>query len=177
VATWVVDAANVIGARPDGWWRDRPGAAGRLHGHLLRLLSRPDWPVSGDETVRPAAVVLVLEGAARAGVAAGTALPTTAPPATAPPTAPPAPGDPPRQSAGTATAAPGGGNARRAAREVSIAVVHAPGSGDDAIVAAARAAAPPVVVFTSDRELGTRLTALGAEVRGAGALWALLDRP
>src|SRR5262249_25657402 len=26
----VVDAANVVGSRPDGWWRDRAGAAGRL---------------------------------------------------------------------------------------------------------------------------------------------------
>ncbi len=26
----VVDAANVIGSRPDGWWRDRAGAAERL---------------------------------------------------------------------------------------------------------------------------------------------------
>ncbi|MCD1269858.1 NUDIX domain-containing protein [Microbacterium sp. MEC084] len=26
----VVDAANVIGSVPDGWWRDRPGAATRL---------------------------------------------------------------------------------------------------------------------------------------------------
>jgi 8-oxo-dGTP diphosphatase len=26
----VVDAANVIGSVPDGWWRDRAGAAGRL---------------------------------------------------------------------------------------------------------------------------------------------------
>src|SRR5829696_7110454 len=26
----VVDASNVIGARPDGWWRDRAGAARRL---------------------------------------------------------------------------------------------------------------------------------------------------
>lgn len=23
---WIVDAMNVIGARPDGWWRDRAGA-------------------------------------------------------------------------------------------------------------------------------------------------------
>ena len=28
--TVVVDAANVVGSRPDGWWRDRPGAARRL---------------------------------------------------------------------------------------------------------------------------------------------------
>jgi len=27
---WIVDANNVIGARPDGWWRDRAGAARRL---------------------------------------------------------------------------------------------------------------------------------------------------
>ena len=27
---WVIDASNVIGSRPDGWWRDRPGAARRL---------------------------------------------------------------------------------------------------------------------------------------------------
>jgi predicted RNA-binding protein with PIN domain len=26
----IVDAMNVIGARPDGWWRDRAGAARRL---------------------------------------------------------------------------------------------------------------------------------------------------
>lgn len=28
--TLVVDGHNVIGTRPDGWWRDRPGAARRL---------------------------------------------------------------------------------------------------------------------------------------------------
>jgi uncharacterized protein YaiI (UPF0178 family) len=27
---WFVDASNVIGSRPDGWWRDRAGAARRL---------------------------------------------------------------------------------------------------------------------------------------------------
>jgi len=26
----MIDASNVIGARPDGWWRDREGAARRL---------------------------------------------------------------------------------------------------------------------------------------------------
>jgi 8-oxo-dGTP diphosphatase len=26
----LIDAANVIGSRPDGWWRDRPGAARRF---------------------------------------------------------------------------------------------------------------------------------------------------
>src|SRR5262245_7872413 len=23
---WIVDGMNVIGSKPDGWWRDRPGA-------------------------------------------------------------------------------------------------------------------------------------------------------
>ena len=55
----VVDAANVVGARADGWWKDRPGAARRLHEELLVA------DVPGDE------VVLVLEGAAKAGVRAG----------------------------------------------------------------------------------------------------------
>ena len=27
---WFIDASNVIGSRPDGWWRDRDGAARRL---------------------------------------------------------------------------------------------------------------------------------------------------
>ena len=55
----VVDAANVVGARPDGWWKDRAGAAGRLHDALLHA----DLP--HDE------VVLVLEGQAKQGVPAG----------------------------------------------------------------------------------------------------------
>ena len=31
---WIVDASNVIGAKPDGWWRDREAAARRLLGDL-----------------------------------------------------------------------------------------------------------------------------------------------
>jgi predicted RNA-binding protein with PIN domain len=30
VTRWIVDGMNVIGARPDGWWRDRDGAMRRL---------------------------------------------------------------------------------------------------------------------------------------------------
>jgi predicted RNA-binding protein with PIN domain len=33
----VVDGMNVIGARPDGWWRDRPGATRRLLTRLQAL--------------------------------------------------------------------------------------------------------------------------------------------
>ena len=38
--TIIVDAANVMGSRADGWWRDRPGAAARLYGELAALASR-----------------------------------------------------------------------------------------------------------------------------------------
>ena len=58
--TVVVDGANVMGSRPDGWWRDRAGAAGRLHADLVRIAERePDREF-----------VLVLEGAARAATVA-----------------------------------------------------------------------------------------------------------
>jgi uncharacterized protein YaiI (UPF0178 family) len=33
----VVDASNVVGARPDGWWRDRAGATRRLRDALVRF--------------------------------------------------------------------------------------------------------------------------------------------
>jgi predicted RNA-binding protein with PIN domain len=39
VSHLVVDGMNVIGSRPDGWWRDRPAAARRLHERLARLAS------------------------------------------------------------------------------------------------------------------------------------------
>lgn len=56
----IVDGANVVGSRPDGWWRDRAGAAWRLHD----ALSTTDL-AGRDE------VVLVLEGDARRGRRAG----------------------------------------------------------------------------------------------------------
>ncbi len=36
----VVDAANVVGSRPDGWWRDRAGATVRLRDGLSALATR-----------------------------------------------------------------------------------------------------------------------------------------
>lgn len=60
----VVDAANVVGSRPDGWWRDRPAAAARLRGELEAATGRAvSW------RGRPhllAYVEMVVEGAARA---------------------------------------------------------------------------------------------------------------
>jgi uncharacterized protein YaiI (UPF0178 family) len=43
--TWVVDASNVIGSRPDGWWRDRAGAARRLVGQLDAFAAATGEPV------------------------------------------------------------------------------------------------------------------------------------
>jgi len=37
VTRWLVDGMNVIGSRPDGWWRDRRGAMRRLVRELERL--------------------------------------------------------------------------------------------------------------------------------------------
>lgn len=56
----VVDAANVVGSKPDGWWRDRAGATARLRDALIPLPAAglPDLP-------GPVEVVLVVEGRAR----------------------------------------------------------------------------------------------------------------
>ena len=122
----VVDAANVIGSRPDGWWRDRAGAARRLCDSVAAV----DW--GHDE------VVLVVEGRARGGLSPG--------------------------------------------RDGSVRIVHADGSGDDAIVeevarqVAGHATSSEkchVVVVTADRELRARVEAAGATTRSPR--W-LLDR-
>ena len=43
--TWVIDASNVIGSRPDGWWRDRAGATRRLVERLDRFAGERGEPV------------------------------------------------------------------------------------------------------------------------------------
>ena len=37
MARWLVDGMNVIGSRPDGWWRDRRAAKRRLLEELEKL--------------------------------------------------------------------------------------------------------------------------------------------
>lgn len=58
----IIDAANVVGSTPDGWWRDRRGATRRLRDRLGNLahhgLAR--WPQPP-----PLTVILVAEGKAR----------------------------------------------------------------------------------------------------------------
>ena len=60
----LIDAANVVGSRPDGWWRDRAGATRGLVERVRAstIAGRLDPPV-----------VVVVEGAARPGVPQGAA--------------------------------------------------------------------------------------------------------
>jgi nicotinic acid mononucleotide adenylyltransferase/predicted RNA-binding protein with PIN domain len=56
----IVDGNNVIGSRPDGWWRDREGASRRLVEQLQALARR-----TGDR------IAVVLDGRPLAGLAEG----------------------------------------------------------------------------------------------------------
>jgi hypothetical protein len=64
----LVDVANTVGARPDGWWRDRAGATARL---LARLAALPGRELPGPDggVVRCPEVVAVVEGQGRAAPA------------------------------------------------------------------------------------------------------------
>lgn len=135
--TLIVDAANVMGARPDGWWRDRAAAAGRLHAELTAL-------GSGGLVALPAElglpalhrwypeIILVVEGAARA----------------------------------IASPAAAGGDPVAVAGGQPVAVVAAPSSGDDTIAQLAATAGGPRLVVTADRELRRRCESAGATVTG-----------
>ncbi len=176
--TLIVDGANVVGSRPDGWWRDRAGAAVRLYDELAGLAERGAAGIpaaqlaTGEDGEAPAspeqagtgpaspeqagtgqasqqdgpqtvAVVLVLEGAAKAAAA--------------------------RIAARTA------GTSRDPAGDVgTVQVVSAPGSGDDEIVRLARSQPGQRIVVTSDRELRRRSVAAGAQVAGPSWLRAQL---
>jgi 8-oxo-dGTP diphosphatase len=155
--TIVVDVANVMGSRPDGWWRDRAGAAVRLHAQIARLAASGGaiLPPAGNDEDAPAedtpAFVLVLEGAARAAISR---LPAA---------------DPGETGAARTDAA-----RTDASRPGEVRVVEASGSGDDAIVAVVRELPGRRVVVTADRELRARCVAAGAEILGPGWLLDLL---
>ncbi|MDQ0742779.1 8-oxo-dGTP diphosphatase [Clavibacter sp. B3I6] len=145
--TLVVDTANLLGSRPDGWWRDRAGSTTRLLAELDALardgLPAADLDLPGD--VRWPDVVAVVEGAAR-----DAALPEV--PATDP--------------ALPVLRAPG----------LTVVPAPADGDGEIArVVAAARDAGREVVVVTADRGLAARVEELGARVLGPGRIRALLD--
>jgi 8-oxo-dGTP diphosphatase len=152
--TIIVDGANVMGSRPDGWWRDRAGAARRLRDQLAVL--RADGVTALPETMQAPAlerwfpdIVLVVEGAARSVAAAHAAAPG--------PSSPVSPG--------------GEDGRRRPAREPgsaggAVPVIAAPGSGDDTIAEIAADLAGRRLVVTADRELRARCVAAGASVTG-----------
>ncbi|GAA1480118.1 hypothetical protein GCM10009624_05580 [Gordonia sinesedis] len=56
----VVDAANVVGSVPDGWWRDRQGATERLRDRIAPFAESGVGDVRG-----PVTLILVTEGKAR----------------------------------------------------------------------------------------------------------------
>ena len=174
--TIIVDGANVVGSRPDGWWRDRAGAAVRLHDNLAKLAERghqgipaselatieptpaPARPVTTtaddhgpeDASLVPVTVLLVLEGAARAAV--------------------PRIAERARAASGVRASAGAGG----VSGDGDVRVVSAPGSGDDEIVRQAQERAGHCIVVTADRELRRRCVAAGARVAGPSWLYGLL---
>ena len=139
----------MMGSRPDGWWRDRPGAAVRLHAEITALAATGRPVLPGENG--PPEFVMVLEGATRAAAARIDAA-TRAP-------------------AARIDAAPGPGPASR------VRVIQADGSGDDAIVDLVRELPGRRVVVTADRELRRRCVAAGAEVLGPSWLMGLLSGP
>ena len=153
----MVDVANVMGARADGWWRDRAGSALRLCREVIALSRRDDSPAGG--------WVLVLEGQAREAAARlrDDALPAEDAP----------PGEdwvPPLEDE-----RPPDGQSARA--PLAVRVVSAPGSGDDAIVgvvAEVTGTEESCLVVTADRELRQRCEELNASVVGPGWLLGLL---
>jgi hypothetical protein len=149
----VIDAANVVGSRPDGWWRDRAGAARRLAGSIVAVLvSRPDD------------LVELLDGTAPSLASAGTA------------------GSDPAAAALQVHLVLEGaaGKVDDLPTHPLLDVVHAPADGDSAIVALVEGFAGEsgrVLVVTADRELRERVRAAGAEVTGPGAFRAALPDP
>jgi 8-oxo-dGTP diphosphatase len=140
----VTDVANVMGARADGWWRDRAGAALRLCREVTALAARgvpaSSWPATTEPEHAEAgqlfpAYVLVLEGRARDAAARA---------------------DFPHSSVRIAEA-PGSGDDSIVAE-----------------AAAAVSAGASCLVVTADRELRERCRSVGAAIAGPGWLLGLL---
>jgi 8-oxo-dGTP diphosphatase len=171
--TIIVDGANVVGSRPDGWWRDRAGAAVRLRDQLEPLAldglsrlpaepaeeaaalgGRPATPVGPGSPTRPGSQESPLRQGKRRGSA--TLRMTWLP-------------DIVLVVEGAARpAADTNGSTRR------VRVVAAAGSGDDAIAKLAEQTSGRRIVVTADRELRRRCEAAGAVVAGPSWLLGLL---
>jgi hypothetical protein len=69
----IVDVANVMGSRPDGWWRDRAGAATRLLERMPPLVGRMVDGPDGEPLVLARVVAVLLAPADGDGTIAATA--------------------------------------------------------------------------------------------------------
>ncbi len=195
--TIIVDGANVVGSRPDGWWRDRAGAALRLRDQLEPLASAglselpgelaADPQPAGPQATSPRATELQADGPETALAGTGgsvrgrrarrtsaelamTWLPDIVLVVEGAARAAVRTGD---GAAGPGAAA-GNGAADHGAASGRVSMVAAPGSGDDAIAVLAAQAGGRRIVVTADRELRARCVAAGAEVAGPGWLLRLL---
>jgi 8-oxo-dGTP diphosphatase len=161
--TIIVDAANVMGSRPDGWWRDRAGAAARLRDQLAGLAERGLTALPPSVAAAPLErwfpdVVLVVEGRAREIAAS----------------AQPGGGHGAAGTGGAGGAGAAGGGSGVSGGGGRVRVVAAAGSGDDAIAALAGELPGRRLVVTADRELRGRCAAAGASVAGPSWLLGLL---
>jgi 8-oxo-dGTP diphosphatase len=166
--TIIVDGANVVGSRPDGWWRDRAGAAARLRDELAPLVAHGIGDLPDGEGHRPAP-----ERSRDAEFGDGRRANRD------------------RDRDRSDRAADGltqmrwlpdvvmvvEGAARATAANLAgspVRVVAADGAGDDTIAALAAKTAGRRVVVTADRELRARCVAAGASVAGPSWLFSQL---
>ena len=168
--TIIVDVANVMGARPDGWWKDRTAAALRLRREVSALaecgLAAADLPgeALGERTAGERCFpswVLVLEGKARAAASADD-------------TGSPVPAEPARGE----VSAEGSYESRQVPADAVplVRLVLAPGSGDDTVAELAANLGGGRIVVTADRELRRCCEQAGAVVTGPRWLLDLLSR-
>ncbi len=147
--TLLVDAANVVGSRPDGWWRDRVGAHRTLLERLLALaatgVARTHAPWQAPEMLEVwyPRIVVVLEGQAARGL--------------------------------TAEETVGLGPSVEVVRAVRSVKSGASGTGDDLLFDQAAAIGRSAVAVTADRELRRRLESVAVESVGPRWLWDLID--
>ena len=164
----VVDVANVMGSRPDGWWRDRAGAASRLMASLVPLVAA--------DVVVPTIGVLPADVSPSSPVSAGAPKSADAPDSMGSAGAPKS-----ADSADTAVridriVAVIEGQARTATAPPELEVVLAPADGDTSIVEVAEqvlADGDVPLVVTADRGLRARLP-FGSRIAGPGWLLGLL---
>jgi len=164
--TIVVDSANVVGSRPDGWWRDRVGATGRLADQLAPLVTGgltdlPDGiaPSESGQSpwhTAPRAGNLPLDGGRDELARMGDGRTTL------------------RWLPDVVLVVEGEARPAADATVGPVRVLAAPASGDDTIAVLAAHTPGRRIVVTADRELRQRCAAAGAAVASPSWLLRLL---